>query len=110
MDNLVSFYFAKGLATSTQKAYTTAQKRYFHFRSANNLQPLPLSKTSLSQFITGLANSSLKHLTIKCYLSDVRHLQISAGLPDPFTLTVHLKLVLCGIKCHLSEIGSTAKV
>ena len=110
MDNSVSFYFAKGLAPSTHKAYTSAQNRYLHFCSANNLQPLPLSETSLSQFVTGLANSSLKHQTIKCYLSGVRHLQISAGLPDPFTLPMpHLKLVLRGIKRHQSQIASTTK-
>ena len=111
MDNLVSFYFAKGLAPSTKKAYTSAQNCYLLFCSANNLQPIPLSESSLSQFVSVLANSSLKHQTIKCYLSGVRHLQISAGQQDPFTLPMpHLKLVLRGIKRHQSELGSTSKV
>ena len=105
MDNPVSFYFAKGLAPSTKKVIQIHSESLSPFCSANNLQLIPLSESSLSQFVSVLANSSLKYQTIKCYR--VRHLQISAGLQDPFTLPMpHLKLVLRGIKRHQSELFS----
>ena len=104
------FLFCKGFSPFNTKG--------IHI-SSEPLPPFLFSQQSSATFPIGnifksvchrLGNSSLKHQTIKCYLSGVRHLQISAGLPDPFTLPMpHLKLVLRGIKHHQSEIGSTAK-
>ena len=39
---------------------------------------------SLCSFVTFLAIEKLKHRSIKTYLLAIRHLQISAGFPDPF--------------------------
>ena len=110
MDNSISYYFAKGLAPSTHKAYSSAQNRYLSFCTANQFQPIPLSEATLCQFVTELANSSLKHQSIKCYLSGIRLLQISAGLDDPFTHTMpRLKLVLRGVKRHQAECGTNSR-
>ena len=110
MDNSISYYFAKGLAPSTHKAYSSAQNRYLSFCTANQLQPILLSEVTLCQFVTELANSSLKHQSIKCYLSGIRLLQISAGLDDPFTHTMpRLKLVLRGVKRHQAECGTNSR-
>ena len=136
MDNLVSFYFAKGLAPSTHKAYTSAQNRYLHFCSANNLQPLPLSETPLSQFVTGLANSSLKHQTTStpsnakfdpgCHLSpadisidDLSHpsilrICIKQSKTDPFRKGVHIIVgatgdCLCPVAAVLQYIAIRGK-
>ena len=84
--------------------------RYLSFCTANQLQPIPLSEATLCQFVTELANSSLKHQSIKCYLSGIRLLQISAGLDDPFTHTMpRLKLVLRGVKHHQPECGTNSR-
>ena len=110
MDISISYYFAKGLAPSTHKAYSSAQNQYLSFCTANQLQPIPLSEATLCQFVTELANSSLKHQSIKCYLSGIRLLQISAGLDDPFTHTMpRLKLVLRGVKRHQAECGTNSR-
>lgn len=47
-----------------------------------------------------LADNGVKHSSIKCYLSAIRHLQISAGLSDPFANASFPRLdyVLKGIK------------
>ncbi len=47
-----------------------------------------------------MAQEGLKHRTIKCYLSALRHLQIASRLPDPFHAASFpfLEYVLKGIK------------
>lgn len=51
-------------------------------------------------YVASLAREGLKHQTIKCYLSAIRHLQISASMPDPFRNAnfPYLEYVLKGIK------------
>ena len=77
--------FELGLASSTRSSYSTAQKRYLSFCSSFGLSPLPLTERSLCLFAAFLANQGLQASSIMAYLSAVRHLQISAGLPSPTT-------------------------
>ena len=44
---------------------------------------MPCSEDKLSRYVAFLADSGLAPATIKLYLSAVRHLQISLGLPEP---------------------------
>ena len=55
--------------------------------------------------MTFLATDKLKHRSIKTYLSAVRHLQISAGFPDPSVQMPCLEYVMRGVKRAESESG-----
>lgn len=90
LDRAVEFYLRNSIADSTQKAYSSAKRRYIDFCSSSNLPPLPTSY---------LANSKLSHTTMKCYLAGVRHLHITQGYGDPHMSSMaKLELVLRGIK------------
>lgn len=65
------------------RAYTSAQKRYLSFCSAYHIPPLPLSEMSTCLFAAFLAHQGLKSQSISCYLSALRHLQVSAGHNSP---------------------------
>ena len=111
MENAVRFFYAQGLATSSQKSYRSAQSRYLSFCAQFQLQPLPLSEPVLCSFVSLLASQSLRFQTIKCYLSGLRHMQISSGYSDPFAgnLLVRLDYVLKGIKrCQASGMTSSS--
>ena len=47
--------------------------------------PLPLTEDVLCLFVAHLMQEHLQFTSIHTYLSTVRHLQITAGIPDPFT-------------------------
>ena len=64
-------------------SYSSAQKRYLAFCETYNLQPLPLSESVSCLFAAFLAHQGLKSQSVSVYLSALRHLQISAGLPAP---------------------------
>ena len=99
LDSTVEFYFRNGLATSTQKAYTSAKRRYLQFCQEKGLTPLPAAEHQLCQFVSLLANQSLCHNTIKSYLAAVRHLHIAEGYGDPhISRMAKLEQVLRGIK------------
>ena len=93
-------YYAHSLATSTSKSYSYAQSRYLTFCNSINVSPLPLSKHLVCLFVTHLADTDVSHQSIKCYLSALRHLQISSGLSDPklYSSCPKLGYVLKGIK------------
>lgn len=95
----MEFYFQNGLASSTQKAYNSAKKRYILFCSDKGLCPLPASENQLCQFISLLADQNLCHNSIKTYLAAIRHLHIAEGYGDPHINTMaRLEQVLKGIK------------
>ena len=99
-------FFAKGLADSTQKTYRTGKERYLKFCRQLGLEPIPLVESNLCSFVSFLALESLKHRSIKVYLSAVRHMQISEGLADLFRGTMpRLEYVLKGIKRAQVEEG-----
>ena len=52
------------------------------------MDPLPLQESVLCSFVSYLAVQGLRYRSIKVYLSAVRHMQIEANFPDPFTLTM----------------------
>ena len=109
MESSIQFYFTKGLAPSTQRAYRSGQQRYIKYCAEAGYTPTPVEELKLCGFVARLADEHLKHRTIKAYLSAVRHLQISEGLPDPFHSSVgmpKLHYVLRGIKKHEAEVGS----
>ena len=110
MDKLVHKFFSKGLAQSTLRSYNSGQKRYLLFCNGGNFSPLPASEEVLCMFASYLADSGLKHRTIKSYLSAIRFLHISEGMPDPFQASLtRLHYVLRGIKKNEAEHGSGSR-
>ena len=60
---------------------------------------LPVTEVKLLNFVAYLSNQELKHQTVKCYLSAVRHLQTGCGGGDPRAeSTPLLALALRGTK------------
>lgn len=99
LDRAVEHYFRNGLASSTQRTYYSTKKRYIRFCMSMALSPLPASEQLLSRFVTHLAQESLCHATIKCYLAGIRHLHIAEGYGDPhINMMARLEQVLRGIK------------
>ena len=100
MAGTVQRYFAEGIAPSTRKTYSAASKRFHAFCVKFNVpSPFPVSEHTLCCFAAYLAEKGLAPQTAKTYLSAVRNLQLSLGLPDPrdqSSLPI-LKRVLAGI-------------
>ena len=106
LEGVVQCLFSKGVAASTLTAYSSAHKRYLDFCSSFNISPsCPLSESSLCYFVAHLHTQGLKHQTIKCYLSGIRHTQIALSMPDPFNSSSWPKLehVLKEVKCLQAE-------
>ena len=93
-------YFAQSLSSSSARSYGSAQSRYVEFCHCFSLVPYPLNETLLCSFVTFLDQEGLKHQSIKCYLSALRHAQIANGFPDPRIGLDHPRLegILRGIK------------
>ncbi len=95
----MEFYLDHALAPSTKRTYGSAKKLYILFCRSHNIPPFPTSEPVLCRFVARLANSSLKHTSIKCYLAAVHHLQIELGQGDPdMTSMAKLELVIKGVK------------
>ena len=104
LDALVSYYFHASLTPTTSRSYDSAKRRYLKFCHASNILPLPATEDKLCNFAAYLADSSLTHQTIKCYLSAIRHLQISSNMGDPhISCMPKLEHVLRGIKNEQSK-------
>ena len=54
-----------------------------NFCELYHISPLPLSETSICLFAAFLVHQGLRAQSISTYLSALRHLQITAGLPSP---------------------------
>ena len=92
-------YYPKGLAESTQRSYWSAQKRFLTFCDEGKFRAVPVSGEILGRYLSYLAESGLKHRTIKVYLSAIRFLHIAEGEADPFKPTLlQLHYILQGIK------------
>ena len=100
LDALAKELFDKGLAPSTTRTYASAKQRYLIFCHTYNIPPLPLSEIKLCRYVSYLSAQQLKYQSIKCYLSAIRHLQISHGFADPFSPGAfpRLEYVLKGIR------------
>ena len=70
-----------------------------------------MSEELLTYFAAFLAGEGLKEQSIKTYISALRYLQITMGLPDPCDTSSlpRLRLVLTGIKRSQAEAGKQAK-
>ena len=104
LDQAVEFYFQNSLAPSTQCTYASAKNRYSQFCSQYNFPVLPVSEHQLCQYVPFLAEAGLSHVSIKCYLSAIRHLQIAHSLPDPHISSMpKLEGVIKGIKSQQAK-------
>ena len=100
----MEFYFQNSLAPSTQRTYTSAKNRYSQFCNQYNFPVLPVSEHQLCQYVSFLAEAGLSHVSIKCYLSAIRHLQIAHSLPDPHISSMpKLEGVIKGIKSQQAK-------
>ena len=80
----VQHYFRQDLAQSTQKTYGSAMRLFCAFCIKFNVHsPFPATKHVMCCFAAHLADEGLAAQTVKSYLSAVRNMQISLGLPDP---------------------------
>ena len=100
----------EGLASSTRKTYSSAQRKFLDFcQQLGNVDrggsPCPTDEWTLCLFATYLANS-LKHSSIKVYLSAVRSLHIELGFEDPLLNCPRLQRVVRGIKRCQGSSGS----
>ena len=101
LDPAAQHFCQQGIATSTRKTYQSALNRFASFCSLYNvLTPFPVSESLLCYFSTHLACQKLSPQTIKVYLSAIRHMQITLGLPEPreFSSMPRLRLVQSGIQ------------
>ena len=93
---------AQGPAPSTRKAYTSGQRKLIEFCSKAgklhpNGSPSPTDEWTLCLFVSFLADS-IRHSSVKVYLSAVRSLHIEQSLPDPLLTCPQLQRVLRRVK------------
>ena len=106
LDQLVQFYFKQALAPATTRSYESAKKRYLAFCATIQSGPIPVTEARLLHFVAALAAEGLTYTTIKCYLSGIRHLQLSYGMGDPKVGNMAtLQHVLRGIRSTQSRRG-----
>ena len=110
LDHAVRSYYSAGLAKSTHKTYSVAEKRYVAFCEAFNLKPFPTSESTLCYFVACTGQEGLAHSTIKTYLSGIRQTQISLGLPDPHVESLpRLQQIIRGIKVVRGQEGKASR-
>ena len=113
LDPAVQHFCQQGIAASTRKTYQSALNRFANFCSLYNiLTPFPVSESLLCYFSTHLAGQKLSPQTLKVYLSAVRHMQITLGLPEPreFSSMPRLRLVQSGIQRTYATQQTVTKV
>ncbi len=92
-----------GLAPSTQRAYLVG--KYMTYCQETGIVPLLVTEEKLIGLVAFAFNQGLKHQMIKCYLSAVRHLQVSCGGGDPRVESMpRLELILRGARKEQSGI------
>ena len=94
-------YASWGLSKNTNQAYSNGEKRFVQFCLMNRLlgpegDVLPASEGTLIYFALYLART-VRHSTIKLYLTAVRNLHIPAWYRDPLKGKLLLHKVLRGI-------------
>jgi len=104
LGELVQHHLNLALAPSTKRTYTAAERKYLTFCLDFSFAPLPLCEDVLCHYAASLAKQSLKHQTIKTYLSALRYTQVMAGFGDPGLSSMpRLEYVLKGIKVDLEK-------
>ena len=98
LDGTVQFFCAKGIAPSTHHTYQSALRKFCS--QYNIVSPFPVSEAILCYYASYLASQKLSPQTIKAYLSGIRHMQITLGLPElkEFSSLPRLRLDQSGIK------------
>jgi len=93
-------FLTNGLAPNTRTTYIAGQHGYLNFCQAIKTIPVPASERTLLLFATHLADSNITYITIKVYISAIRHMHMTEGLHEDFyiQLTPRLHLTLKGIK------------
>ena len=96
----IQYYYQNGLATATQKCYSTRQQRYKQFCKQASRTGIPTSESTLLLFAAHLAQSGLAHTSIKVYFSAIGNLHTAHSHHEayPQALTPRLEQVLRGIK------------
>ena len=86
-------------------------KRYLEFCGQFNLAPFPFEQDVLCYFVAFLADHCIGHQTTRCYLSGIRHMQITLDYPDPDCTHMMqlLQQVLCGVRSLLSKGGGESR-
>ena len=95
-------FLSQGLAPSTRRSYASAQSKFIAFccqlgKLHPSGSPCPADEWTLCLFVTFLART-IRHSSIKVYLSGVRALHIEQGFPDPLINCLRLQQVVRGIK------------
>ena len=96
------FLLAQGLADSTRRSYSSGQRKFINFctqlgKLHPSGSPCPTNEWTLCLFATFLAGS-VRHSSIRVYLSAVSSLHIEEGFPDPLVNCLRLQRVIQGIK------------
>lgn len=104
----------QGLASSTRRTYSCAQEKFVNFCIMTGHlspygSPCPASEWTLCLFATFLADS-LRHSSIKVYLSAVRSLHVDQGFPDPLENCLRLQRVVRGITCSQGSLPANPRL
>ena len=103
-------FFKYGLAESIQRTYAAAKRRYLHFCNLYSFNSISTSEHVLCQYVAHLSIAGLIHITIKCYLSAVHHLQIAERRGDPGISNMpRLEQVMWGVKRTQAKGGKNSK-
>ena len=95
-------YFRSGLADSTHRTYTAAQRQFLSFCDTYGLSPLPASEDTLILFVMHLA-ARIKPQSISVYLAGIRSLHVANGYSNLLLPGLRLKQTLC--KCVTFELA-----
>ena len=107
MEKALHGFYSSGLAVSTQRAYSSGQKRFLAFCTKFNLPALPPSEHTIMLFISQLGLEGLSLSTIKSYLASIRNLLINHGFQITNIYTPRVDLVLRGIKRVKCNVASS---
>ena len=85
LDAVVCTRIDRAVALSTLAAYQSDKRCYMYLSFCGQLSfsPLPLEERVLCRFVASLFPASLSYQSLRSYLTVVRRLQITHGLPDP---------------------------
>ncbi|KAK7464563.1 hypothetical protein BaRGS_00037873 [Batillaria attramentaria] len=93
----VADYRSRAFAENTKKTYQTHLRSYLQFCEAMNIQPVPVSETTIAQYAAFLARK-LQPTSVAQYLNIVRLLHLECGKPHPFDESWLVKSTLRGIE------------
>ena len=88
------------IAPSTRKTYSSGERRFIDFctlHSPDKSTPIPANEETLIKYVAYL-DRTIKHSSIKGYLTAVRHLHVSSGYELDLKNYFRLQLICRGIK------------